>query len=481
MRFMSDFITVLENFVDLEMSIIRATKINKVLKAILKLDSIPKEEEFQFKKRSQMLLDKWNKQLDDDRPDHASALADDMNGAQRSRATGTSLGDPNQWTDTQTPTEYSRNLPLRPAKSNHTSPKMLRGGGIAANTSDAMATQGIVSATFQVGSGALCFGSLSDIRRGANTTIQAAPHPERHGRGTIVTQSLEYNLPARNGPWTTFPLVDVGSSTVQGWFAAHSDVNPLDELDKILHVAGSPYDPDGGQTWNTKKTRAERVLVINRYDWGMDLDDEIKQAEVKEGEADMFANGNSLGLVDYTYGSDYVHQWIQQKPSRRGASEHGVWMYIPHAEYMFGRFGFDDDYKEARSFLFFTQHTDFFKTKFTGQSGPLRKWEKVLDRLHRGLREGDDYSGIEELRDMYTPISMDLPRESVRMPRQPPGQSNLSGPYNADEYIFDDTDLAAMLAYHPVLNSEVEERLTGSQITPFTVPERKRALLIEPW
>ena len=38
-----------------------------------------------------------------------------------------------------------------------------------------------------------------------------------------------------------------------------------------------------------------------------------------------------------------------------------------------------------------------------------------------------------------------------------------------------------MLAYHPVLNSEVEERLTGSQITPFTVPERKRALLIEPW
>ncbi len=117
MRFMSDFITVLENFVDLEMSIIRATKINKVLKAILKLDSIPKEEELQFKKRSQMLLDKWNKQLDDDRPDHASALADDMNGAQRSRATGTSLGDPNQWPDTQTPTEYSRNLPLRPAKS----------------------------------------------------------------------------------------------------------------------------------------------------------------------------------------------------------------------------------------------------------------------------------------------------------------------------------------------------------------------------
>jgi hypothetical protein len=47
----------------LEVSIIRATKINKVLKAILKLDKIPKEEDLQFKPRSQTLLDKWNKIL----------------------------------------------------------------------------------------------------------------------------------------------------------------------------------------------------------------------------------------------------------------------------------------------------------------------------------------------------------------------------------------------------------------------------------
>lgn len=63
MKSMSDYITMLENFVDLEVSIIRATKINKVLKAILKLDAVPREEEFQFKKRSQTLLDKWNKLL----------------------------------------------------------------------------------------------------------------------------------------------------------------------------------------------------------------------------------------------------------------------------------------------------------------------------------------------------------------------------------------------------------------------------------
>jgi len=48
----------------LEVSIIRATKINKVLKAILKLEEIPKESEFNFKDRSQVLLTKWNKILE---------------------------------------------------------------------------------------------------------------------------------------------------------------------------------------------------------------------------------------------------------------------------------------------------------------------------------------------------------------------------------------------------------------------------------
>lgn len=65
MSSMSDYITKLESFPDLEVSIIRQTKINKVLKAILKLEVIPKEAEFQFKERSQVLLDKWNKLLND--------------------------------------------------------------------------------------------------------------------------------------------------------------------------------------------------------------------------------------------------------------------------------------------------------------------------------------------------------------------------------------------------------------------------------
>jgi hypothetical protein len=60
MQSMSDFLVKLEGFPDLEAGIIRATKINKVLKAILKIPEIPKEAEHNFKPRSQALLDKWN-------------------------------------------------------------------------------------------------------------------------------------------------------------------------------------------------------------------------------------------------------------------------------------------------------------------------------------------------------------------------------------------------------------------------------------
>lgn len=63
MKLMSDYLTKLEGFPDLETEIIRTTKINKVLKAMLKLDQIPKEEEYDFKPRSQVLLEKWNKLL----------------------------------------------------------------------------------------------------------------------------------------------------------------------------------------------------------------------------------------------------------------------------------------------------------------------------------------------------------------------------------------------------------------------------------
>lgn len=88
MKLMSEYIAKLEGFPDLEVSIIRATKINKVLKAILKLDNIPKEEEFQFKPRSQSLLDKWNERLAVDGA-AAPAPAKGANGVNGTSATKT--------------------------------------------------------------------------------------------------------------------------------------------------------------------------------------------------------------------------------------------------------------------------------------------------------------------------------------------------------------------------------------------------------
>lgn len=63
MAVMSTFIAKVEEFEDLEVSIIRSTKINKVLKAIIKLNSIPKDEEFNFKARALTLLSKWSKAM----------------------------------------------------------------------------------------------------------------------------------------------------------------------------------------------------------------------------------------------------------------------------------------------------------------------------------------------------------------------------------------------------------------------------------
>ena len=74
---MSGYLSKLETFPDLEGSIIRATKIHKVLKAMIRLQSIPKDDEFTFKKRSIDLLSKWNKILADDPSGAAAGDKDD--------------------------------------------------------------------------------------------------------------------------------------------------------------------------------------------------------------------------------------------------------------------------------------------------------------------------------------------------------------------------------------------------------------------
>lgn len=63
---MADFFSQLEAYDNLEPAIIRTTKIHKVLKAIVKLSSIPKDEDYQFKKRSSAMLEIWNRRMESD-------------------------------------------------------------------------------------------------------------------------------------------------------------------------------------------------------------------------------------------------------------------------------------------------------------------------------------------------------------------------------------------------------------------------------
>lgn len=60
---MAEHFKALEGFKDLEADIIRSTKIHKVLKAIIKLATIPKDEEYRFKERSIEILDVWQKAI----------------------------------------------------------------------------------------------------------------------------------------------------------------------------------------------------------------------------------------------------------------------------------------------------------------------------------------------------------------------------------------------------------------------------------
>lgn len=57
---MSGYLQDLEAHDDLEAEIIKKTKVHKVLKAIMKLETIPREDDYKFKQRSNDLLAKWS-------------------------------------------------------------------------------------------------------------------------------------------------------------------------------------------------------------------------------------------------------------------------------------------------------------------------------------------------------------------------------------------------------------------------------------
>jgi len=63
MQAMSEYLSQLEQHSNLSAAVIKGTKINKVLKGMLKLESIPKDDQYKFKERSTSLLSAWTKSL----------------------------------------------------------------------------------------------------------------------------------------------------------------------------------------------------------------------------------------------------------------------------------------------------------------------------------------------------------------------------------------------------------------------------------
>ncbi|KAF3198756.1 hypothetical protein TWF192_000712 [Orbilia oligospora] len=256
--------------------------------------------------------------------------------------------------------------------------------------------------------------------------------------GTIRTHELQYNIRAKNGTWNVYRLIDKRNNEVSAWYVSHSCVEPVRDIRKILRISGSPYEQDSGSTINTDDTQREGIFVINRYDWGC-YDrrylDEIGEG-AGEGPNDVLANSNSAGLVDYSRAQLQVQQWKRMRPSERPGSRAGIWMYSPHAEYMFCRFSFDEARDATQSLVFFSSNTEFARVTFEELEETVKRFETSQERFERQLKEEYDFSGLEELRRMSTPLVVGL---SPLGPLRP--VSELQGPYKDVNVVFEDRDI----------------------------------------
>ncbi|KAI1042919.1 hypothetical protein LB505_013111 [Fusarium chuoi] len=323
-----------------------------------------------------------------------------------------------------------------------------------------MADSPIIQSTLSVISGQLCFGSLHNIWFGSSAPSQGLPVAPPQPRGTVQAHSVNYNVTAQNGAWNVFKLVSETSDAV-AWFVAHEDIDPRQEVNNILRISGSPYEPDHGSTVNNDVTSRAGVFVVNRYDWSYydkRCFDEIGEGQ-EEGDDDVLATFNSLGIVDRSVAQEMVQRWQGQRPSQRDSAEHGIWLYIPHGEYMFGRFGFDDTQTAARSFLFFSACTEFTRTSFLGIPGTLREHLTPQERFERQLREGVDFSGMDIVQGML----------SCQYVTPPPENEQL-GPYDPSEYILKEQDIESLRNYRENASVDGAEPTIHGFIDPWKQP-----------
>ncbi|KAH6636299.1 hypothetical protein F5144DRAFT_645161 [Chaetomium tenue] len=310
--------------------------------------------------------------------------------------------------------------------------------------------------TLAVNSGCLCFGELHNIWNGASVPVQSEGIPAHRPQlsGTVQVHRIEYNITARNGIWNGFRLIDLNTKKVAAWFLAHSDVDPEKEVDKILRVSGSPYEDDSGSSFNDDKTAAEGVFVINRYDWGYYDSRSQEVMEPEEINEELFA---SVGLVDLSVAKP---AWL----------EGGAWLHVPNGEYLFGRFGFDDDHDAARSFLFFTTNTYFTRTAFDGLERTLRKEVTQEERFERKLREGFDFSGLGTLRELSR-----VPEDSGVS--RPPWADCL-GPYRQSDHVLRAQEIDAIRVYRDA--EELKLFVHGRDLSYLRM-EGEIGEFIEPW
>jgi hypothetical protein len=293
----------------------------------------------------------------------------------------------------------------------------------------------------------------------------------QHAGGTVKAQILQFNVTAKNGAWNAFQLVAKDTGRVCAWFVCHSSVDPEVEIDKILRVSGSPYEPDSGSQFNNENTVAEAVLVINRYDWGYhDKRGKEELGIVDEANIENFSTqvfGEGAGLVDIGTAKAEVLQWQKKERHEVDTRPGGIWMFIPGGEYMFGRFGFDESRVAARSFLLFTTYTNFTNTTFVGLDNTLRIFETDEERFQRRLHEGYNFEGFDVLYQMKNMFgnSKFLPAESEYL-----------GPYDSHEYLMQTTDFEAIL-------DNIQLMLHRLRRSPeyLSLPERRLNRFVDPW
>jgi hypothetical protein len=292
-----------------------------------------------------------------------------------------------------------------------------------------MASAPTANSNFAVTSGALCFGDLHNIWRGASIEIQepVLANPKDFDGVLYYTPTFNFNYAALNGTWDVFQLTNLVTQAVSGWFVCHTHFDPVEEIGNIIRVSPSPYERGGhGSRLNTVDTYAERVLVVNRLMWGISDERSIEVVEELQNydpydETWSENLGISLGLVDYQAAKSQFSAWKADPQHRRNHSAAGVWMFV-RDEYGFARFGLDDNRIAVKSLLFFTEMTSFQETAFSGLSHALVKYPTAQEDLDRLLLEGHNFDGVDIFRGLQVPVTPEVER---------------LGPFNADERLFD--------------------------------------------